>query len=405
MSEIYSVITGTGSFIPPRVITNDYFLNDKFYEKNGELYDLKNTKDKGKYAKSTAQIVAKLAEITGIEERRYVDDDFDTSDIGFIAAQQALHSSGNTTSYENLDFIFVAHNFGDVKEGRTHSDIVPSKGSKIKHKLGILNPYTEASDNLSGCPGTNQLIIMGNAYIKAGFAQQGLVVGTEILHRVADPHDMDKMIYSDGAGALVLRAFESDTPVGILSHVSRSDTFKDAFRLYMDKSNNPDYKGNDLFLKMYGPAVYKYAVRNVPLVVRLSLEKANLHLTDVSRIFIHQANARLDDDIIKRLFSLYRRDDPSIPKEIPDDLVPMSISWLGNSSVATVPTLLDLVLRGEDERLSKYGVKPGDVIVLASVGAGMNINSIVYKIPSIEQLREIHNNQSINTIQDIYRAA
>jgi 3-oxoacyl-[acyl-carrier-protein] synthase III len=108
----------------------------------------------------------------------------------------------------------------------------------------------------------------------------------------------------------------------------------------------------------------------VPGVVKKSLDRAGLGLADVRKIFLHQANAKMDDAILKRLFKLYEVD------EIPDGIMPMSIAWLGNSSVATVPTLLDLVVRGE---MDGQRLEPGDAIVLASVGAGMNINSVVYR--------------------------
>jgi 3-oxoacyl-[acyl-carrier-protein] synthase-3 len=106
-------------------------------------------------------------------------------------------------------------------------------------------------------------------------------------------------------------------------------------------------------------------------VVKECLEKAGLNLTDVKKILIHQANEKMDEAILKRLFKLYRI------KEIPEDVMPMTISWLGNSSVATLPTLLDLLQRGQ---LENHRLDPGDVVVFASVGAGMNINAMVYRM-------------------------
>jgi 3-oxoacyl-[acyl-carrier-protein] synthase-3 len=105
-------------------------------------------------------------------------------------------------------------------------------------------------------------------------------------------------------------------------------------------------------------------------VVKKSLDRAGLDLADVKKVFLHQANAKMDDAILKRVFKLYG------VAEIPDGIMPMTISWLGNSSVATVPTLVDLVARGEMEGQE---LETGDAVILASVGAGMNINSIVYR--------------------------
>ena len=122
---------------------------------------------------------------------------------------------------------------------------------------------------------------------------------------------------------------------------------------------------------MNGHEIYKYAVKIVPEVVKRSLDKAGLNLTDVEKVLIHQANQKMDEAILKRLFKLYE------VEEIPDHIMPMTISWLGNSSVATLPTMLDLMQRG---KLNNHQLHSGDIVVFASVGAGMNINSMVYKM-------------------------
>ncbi len=108
----------------------------------------------------------------------------------------------------------------------------------------------------------------------------------------------------------------------------------------------------------------------MPGVVKKSLDRAGLDLSDVKKVFLHQANAKMDDAILKRIFKLYKVND------IPEGIMPMTISWLGNSSVATVPTLIDLVARGE---MDGHHLVQGDTVILASVGAGMNINSVVYR--------------------------
>jgi 3-oxoacyl-[acyl-carrier-protein] synthase-3 len=125
-----------------------------------------------------------------------------------------------------------------------------------------------------------------------------------------------------------------------------------------------------LFLKMRGRKVYEYAVQNVPGVVQECLNRAGLTLTDVAKVLLHQANAKMDHSILERLFRLY-----GVP-EIPAGIMPMTISWLGNSSVATLPTLFDLVRRG---RLDGHGFRSGDVVLFGSVGAGMNINALAYR--------------------------
>jgi len=357
--NIYSIIIGTGSYIPTRRVHNKNFLRNEFYNSDGKKFD-----------KTNKEIINKFEKITGITERRYVTDDLVTSDIAFLASKDALESS--KIDKESLDYIIVAHNFGDVRAGNKRSDFVPSLASRVKQRLGIENPKTISYDVPFGCPGWLQGMIQTDYYLKSGDAKRTFVIGAETLSRISDPHDRDSMIYADGAGATILEAMENREPVGILSHAARSDALKHAYMLRMDKSYNPNYKGNELFLKMDGRKLYEYALRTVPRVVKESLEKAGLSLGDISRVLIHQANAKMDKAILERLYKLYEE------KEIPVYVMPMTISWLGNSSVATLPTLLDLLLKG---KIENYELKKGDIVVFASVGAGMNINSMVYRIP------------------------
>jgi 3-oxoacyl-[acyl-carrier-protein] synthase-3 len=123
---------------------------------------------------------------------------------------------------------------------------------------------------------------------------------------------------------------------------------------------------------MHGHDIYKYAVRKVPEVVRKNLERAGIGIEDVKKILIHQANEKMDEAIVRRLFKMYKKE------EVPAGIMPMMISWTGNSSVATLPTLLDLIQRG---KLDSHKLNSGDIVVFASVGAGMNINSMVYRMP------------------------
>jgi len=357
--NIHSIITGTGSCVPSRKVHNKDFLRNEFYDPDGKKFD--NTNE---------EMIEKFEKITGIAERRYVTDDLVTSDIAFRAAEDALESS--KISKEGLDYIIVGHNFGDVKAENKRSDLVPSLASRVKQKLGIENPKTIAYDILFGCPGWLQGMIQADYYLKSGDTKRVLVIGTEVLSMVSDPHDRDSMIYADGAGATIVEAITSGEPVGILSHATRSDTLEHAYMLRMGRSYNPDYEGNELFLKMDGHRLYQYALRTVPKVVEESLVRAGLSLGDIKRVLLHQANAKMDEAILKRLFRIYRE------KEVPPYVMPMIISWLGNSSVATLPTLLDLLLKGKVEN---YELKKGDIAVFASVGAGMNINSMVYRMP------------------------
>ena len=121
---------------------------------------------------------------------------------------------------------------------------------------------------------------------------------------------------------------------------------------------------------MLGRKLYEYAVTTVPGLVRESLERAKVTLQDVNKVLMHQANAKMNSMILRRLFKLEGI------REIPSGIMPMTISYLGNSSVATIPTLLDLIVDG---KLEGQEIKERDLVVFAAVGAGMNVNSVVYR--------------------------
>jgi 3-oxoacyl-[acyl-carrier-protein] synthase-3 len=357
----YSIITGSGSSVPARRIRNKDFLGHEFFLDYGNPID----------PAENSRVIAKFEEITEISERRYVTDDLVASDIGSEAAERALADA--KIDAETLDYIIVAHNFGDVRADRLRLDFCPTLAARVKERLGIRNPSCVAYDLPFGCPGWLQAVIQADYFLRSGDAVRALVVGAETLSRVSDPHDRDSMIYADGAGAVVLEAVRSKEPLGILSHATRSDTLEHARLLWMGPSYDPDQSNDRLFLKMYGRRLYEYALQTVPGVVRESLERAHLTLTDVAKVLLHQANAKMDHAILKRLFKLFGLD------EIPEGIMPMTIAWLGNSSVATLPTLFDLMRRGDFEGQE---FSPGDLVLFASVGAGMNINSLVYRYPS-----------------------
>ena len=350
-----SIIIATGSHIPSETVPNHFFYGNSFYSQDGDRIE-----------KSNPQIVETLHNITGIRERRYVREELTTTDIAFMAAENALEGMDR----ESLDYIIVAQNFGDVQAGNMRTDMVPTIASRVKHRLKIENPYTVAYDIPFGCPGWVQGMIMADYYIRSGDAQRALVIGAEILSRVSDPHDVDCMIFADGAGATIVEA--GDTDGGILAHVTRTDARDNAWMLRLGRSYSPDHRGDELYIKMDGHDIYKYALKTVPLVVKQALDKAGLDIGDVKKVLMHQANAKMDDAILARLFKLYG------VSPAPEDVMPMIIHWAGNSSVATIPTMLDLLMR---EKLEGHRLSSGDVVVFTSVGAGMNINAMVYRMP------------------------
>ena len=353
-----SVITGTGSYIPPLIQSNQDFTNQVFY-----------TDDHLPLTIPSEIIVEKFMQITGIQERRYTTDDLNASDIGSIAARLAIHDS--KVDPEQIDQLIVAQNFGNVLKHTIQTDAVPSLANRIKHNLNIRNPNCIAYDILFGCPGWIQGLIQADAFFKAGIAKKALVIGTETLSRVIDMHDRDSMIFSDGAGATLLefREVEEKGP-GILAHSAQSFSFEEIEHINMARSYYPESDPRIRYIKMKGRKVYEFAMKHVPAAMKDCLDKSNIDITDLKKVFLHQANEKMDEGIIKRLYQLYGINKPAA------NIMPMSIHWLGNSSVATVPTLLDLVLKNKVE---SHQLSAGDPILFASVGAGMNINAVCYR--------------------------
>ena len=353
---IYSKISGTGTFIPSIKKTNKDFLNKDFLNEDGSPFSSEND-----------VIIEKFKAITGIEERRYAKPEYATSDLAFFAAEKAIKDAN--INQEELDYIIVAHNFGDVKQDTIQSDILPSLATRVKYRLNIKNPNCVAYDILFGCPGWIEGVIQAQAFIKAGIAKKCLVIGAETLSRVVDKYDRDSMIFSDGAGACIVEATSEDSSSKILSHATQTFANEEAYYLFYGNSFNTAEDENTRYIKMLGRKIYEFALTAVPSGMKSAMDKSGVEIDDVKKIFIHQANEKMDEAIIKRFYRLYK-------KQVPEGIMPMSIHKLGNSSVATVPTLLDLVIKGkiENQELNK-----GDVIILASVGAGMNVNAIVYK--------------------------
>ncbi len=350
-----SVITGIGSYIPSIVKKNSNFNTESFYTDKNVAIDTPNP-----------IIIEKFKAITGIEERRYAPADMDSSDLATLAAQKAIADAD--IDIETLDYIILAQNFGNIKKGEIQSDFVPSLASRVKHNLRIKNPNCVAYDVIFGCPGWIEGLIQADTYIKAGLAKKCLIIGTETLSRVIDMHDRDAMIYSDGAGACVLETTKG-TDTGVLSHATATHTYDEAHYLFYGKSNNLEADQDVRYIKMFGRKIYEFALTNVPIAMKSALDRSGVDIKDLKKIFIHQANEKMDEAIINRFYKLY-------DLKAPDYIMPMSIQNLGNSSVATVPTLLDLVIQNKIEH---HKLDKGDVIMLASVGAGMNINAVIYR--------------------------
>ena len=347
-------ITGTGSVIPSKVEQNKSFSNHLFFDSNGN--SIKN---------SNEVIIEKFKSITGIEQRRYIEDNQTVTDIAIEAANKSIDNA--KINRESIDYIIVAHNVGDITFESNQIDTLPCLASKVKAGLKIKNPNCVAYDILFGCPGWLEGMIQGYGFIKAGMAKKCLVIGAETLSRVVDVNDRDSMIFADGAGATIIEKVEEEG--GILSHNTASYTDDEVFYLFYGKSFNPKADQKTKYIKMRGRKVYEFALTNVPAAMKDCLDMANTDISEVKKILIHQANAKMDDAIVKRLYKLFNIDSP-------EKVMPLTVDRFGNSSVATVPTMYDLIVRN---KLGVHKIEKGDKIIFASVGAGMHINAMVYQ--------------------------
>ncbi|WP_103327445.1 3-oxoacyl-ACP synthase III family protein [Bacteroidetes bacterium endosymbiont of Geopemphigus sp.] len=357
---IRSIVRGTGHYLPDIIVENSDFLTHDFFENEGK-----------KSKKNNEEIIRKLQEITEIKRRRYVKSSMLNSDIGTFAAQNAL--SDAKIDKENIDYIITAHNYGDIHSGSHQSDMMPSISARIKHKLNIRNSRCRPYDMIFGCPGWVEGLILADQLLRSRHARNILVIGSEILSRVVDPYDRNAMIFSDGAGAALLSAEKSDQNIGILHYDSQCDNNEELYYLTNGPSVNPDYKDSKINIRMNGRRIYEYALTAVPKLLKKTIDDADLSIKDIQKILIHQANAKMDHAILKRLLELYGQN-----TDDDNQLMPMTIQELGNSSVATVPTLLDRLLKGQ---LPGHCIQTGDSILLASLGAGMNSNALIYRFP------------------------
>ncbi len=352
------VFNGIGSYVPENIVPNEHFLKHEFYMENGEPFDIPNE-----------EIIEKFEKITGIKERRYANDDQLNSDLGALAAENALKNS--TINKEELDYIIYAQNFGDMELGSNRVDNMPSLAAKVKHKLGISNPDVVCYDIVFGCPGWVQGVIQAYQMIRSGFCRNIMVIGGETLSRCVDPHDRDGMIFSDGAGATIVSASYDDDRKGILGFANRTDANEELSYLAMGKSNKPGFEENARYIKMKGRKIYEYALDEVAAAMQSALKRSGIFLENIQKVLIHQANEKMDEAILRKLGQLH-----NLRLEA-KDMMPMTIQKFGNNSVATVPVMLDMVLKG---KIEGHEIKEGDDIILASVGAGMHINAIIYRM-------------------------
>jgi 3-oxoacyl-[acyl-carrier-protein] synthase-3 len=347
-----SEITSVGAYYPAIVAKNEIYKTVEFFKENSQPFD-----------KTGTQVVDKFEQITGIKERRIAQDDMNASEMGFLAARDAISNRG--ADQETIDYIIVAHNWGNVSAEHNYYDAVPNLAARIKGRLGIKNPDCVAYDILFGCPGWLEAMKQAHLFIKSGDAKKVLVIGTDTVSRVVENCDMDSMLFSDGAGAIILE--ENDTESGILAYKTVSHCGEEVDYLKM----GPSYIDNEgFFLKMEGKKVFRYAMEYVPYVINECLSKAAIGIEEVKYFIIHQANGKMIQLIGKELFR------SNGIKEFDEKVLPINVYTMGNNSVATIPTLLHEI---QYRQFNDLSIDKGDIVVFASVGAGMHANCIVHR--------------------------
>ena len=353
---INSVITGTGSAIPANKVPNSAFLKNTFKDKTGNVI-----------TKKPEEVIAKLEQISGIRQRKYIGENQDTADLGARAAMRAIANA--KIDKDAIDGLIVAHNFGNIKPGGHQGHLVPNLAAVIKNRLGIKNHRCFAYDVLFGCPGWLEAMIIAHQYLQCGRFKNILVVGVEVISRILDPEDLDSMLFGDGAGATLLSAVEEENQRGIIDHNTYSHCNEELDFLVMGCV--PTKNGNMLSPKMNGRQVFKYGMTHLPSLIAECLASAEIEVKDVTKFLFHQANEKMIMAISKQLLKQHNVDTKL------EDLVPYTVHETGNSSVATIPTLIDQIRRNQ---LLPHELIKGNYTVMASVGAGMHCNCLVYKV-------------------------
>lgn len=317
---IYSKISGTGSYLPERVLSNK------------ELEDIVETSDQW------------ITDRTGIKKRHIIGDDQTTTDLAFLAAEKAIKAS--TIKKEDIDLIIVATT--------TPTLIFPSTASLVQRKLKINN--CPAFDIQAVCTGFIYALTVADQFIKSGNVKNALVIGAESLSRIVDWTDRNTcVLFGDGAGAVILKASDKS---GILStHIHCDGRYNDLLTVPTGPGSikSETFK----FIKMKGHDVFKVAVNTLSSIVDETLTANNITKEDVNWLIPHQANIRIITATAKKL-------------NISMDRVVVTVDKHGNTSAASIPLAIDTSIR--DGR-----VKRGETLLLEAFGGGFTWGSILLR--------------------------
>lgn len=321
----YTRIAGTGSFLPPRRLTN---------------------------ADLAAQLAAQgietsddwIVERTGIRARHFADAGVGSSDLGTEAARRALEMAGVAAS--ELDLIIVATSTPDM--------VFPSVATMVQNKLGAAG--CPAFDVQAVCSGFIYAVTVADAMIRAGSAHKALVIGAEVFSRILDFKDRTTcVLFGDGAGAVVLEA--SNEPGILATDIHADGKHRDILSVPGHVSGGSVL--GDPVLKMDGQAVFKLAVGVLEETARASLTQAGLQDSDIDWLIPHQANIRIMQSTAKKL-------------KMPLEKVVVTVDQHGNTSAASIPLALDTAVR--DGRVQR-----GQNLMLEGVGGGFTWGSVLVK--------------------------
>ena len=322
----YSRITGTGSYLPPRRVTNAELVADlasRGIESSNEW----------------------IVERTGIQARHFADAAVACSDLALEAARHALQAA--SLRAQDIDLIIVATSTPDM--------VFPSTAAILQNKLGASG--CPAFDVQAVCSGFVYALTVADAMIRAGTARRALVVGSEIFSRLLDFNDRTTcVLFGDGAGAVVLEA--SETP-GILASDLHADGRHVGILCVPGHVSGGQIAGRPL-LTMDGPAVFKLAVGVLESAARATLDKAGLKESDIDWLIPHQANIRIMQGTARKL-------------KLPLERMVVTVDQHGNTSVASIPLALDYAVRAGQ-------IKEGETVMLEGVGGGFTWGAVLLKM-------------------------